>query len=377
MGNYWTECSNGNLTSTASAGLCREQPCTNLKYLSYILLIPLLILALTPPMALELDCKINSTFWLWMTFVSGFLAFLFLYQKVSAWLKLLVVWLFTSCFFSRAPYISFTMFWSVIVCAYYYAFCKKIKDFTPVKKSLQAVFFFITLLIIAQLFGKDVLLNFNSPNINVLGTIGNRMMSSSFVCILAPFLIVNPLNWIPLIIISFITWSSGAVLSIGAGLSVYAWARFKKMRLLIIVIAILAPILFAWKTGDIYQFTRAGRGPVYLKTLELSLQRPIGFGVGTYKVLFPVMCGKEIRKQQPGREWNTAHNDWLQMLFEMGFVGVILLMGWLISIVRKTKDPIKLAGLAILATNMMVHFPMRMVQCAFIILMYLAYCEGD
>lgn len=358
--------------------MSHNHPRTNLmKYLSYILLIPLLILALTPPMAMELDCRINSTFWLWMTFFSGFLAFLFLYQRVSVWLRLLVVWLFISCFFSRAPYISFTMMWSVIVCAYYYAFCKKIKDFTPVKKSLQAVFFFITLLIIVQLFGKDTLLNFNSQQINVVGTIGNRMMSSSFACILAPFLICNPLNWIALIIISFITWSSGAVLSIGAGLSVYAWARLKKLRLWIVVIAILAPIVFAWRTGDFRVFNVSGRGPVYLKTLELSLQRPIGFGVGTFKILFPVMCGQDIRKQQPGREWNTCHNDWLQMTFEIGFIGMILLLGWLVSIIRKIKDPVKLAGLVILATNMMIHFPMRLVQCAFIILMYLAYCEGE
>lgn len=274
---------------------------------------------------------------------------------------------------------SFTMFWSVIVCAYYYLLCTKIEDWTPVKKTIQAIFFFVCLLIIVQLFGKDTLLNFNQKTPQIIGTIGNKMILSSFVCILAPFLLFNPLNWVVLAIISFITWSSGAVLSIGAGVGTYAWAKFKKYRPLIIILAILAPVVFAWKTGDIDTFKgQAGRRLVWIKTAELSLKHPQGYGIGTYKMLFPVMCGQKISAQQPGREWNTAHNDWLQILFEIGFPGIILFLGWLISIVRKVNDPITLAGLAIIATNMMIHFPNRQVQCAFIMLAFLAYCsQGD
>jgi O-antigen ligase len=270
------------------------------------------------------------------------------------------------------------MFWSVITCAWYFVLCKQIKDWTPVKKAIQAIFFFIVLLIIMQLLGKDTLLNFGLKTPTILGTIGNRMILSSFACILAPFLIFSPLNWVALILVSFISWSSGAVLSIGAGLSVYVWAKFKQLRLLIVVLAILAPILFAYKTGDFRVFGVSGRGPVWVKTLELSIQHPQGYGIGTYKLLFPVLCGNEIRRQQPGKAWTTAHNDWVQILFETGFVGFILLLGWLVSIVRnvlKHKDIIALSGLAIVGTNMIVHFPGRMVQSAFILLIFLAYCE--
>ena len=274
---------------------------------------------------------------------------------------------------------SFTMFWSVIVCAYFYALCKKIEDWTPVKKTFQALFFFLTLLVIVQLLGKDTLLNFNLKTPSIIGTIGNPMIASSFVCVLAPFLILSPLNWVVLIILSFITWSSGAVLSIGAGLCVYSWARFKKLRILIVVLAILAPVLFAYKTGKVETFkSTAGRRLVWIETVNLSIKQPLGYGIGTYKVLYPIFCSKTVANEQPGREWNTCHNDWLQVLFEGGFPGLIFLVGWLVSIVRTAKNPAKLAGLAILATNMMVHFPMRMVQGALIILMYLAYCsKGD
>jgi len=362
------------------------------KWITYIALIPLVFLAVTPPMVFKLDCRVDSTFWLWATLASGFLAFLFLYQKVSVWLKLLVVWCFILCFLSKAPFMSFTMYWSLIVCAYYYALCMNVEDWTPFKKAIQAVFFLIALMVIMQLIGKDTLLNFKekSPDLfnrnltPVFGLIGNHMIASSFTSILAPFLIFTPLNWIVLIILSFISWSSGAVLSIGVGLAVYSWAIFKRFRILILILAILTPIIFAWNTGKIKIFCGiASRRLVYIKTAELCAKNPIGYGIGTYKIIFPVKCGSLIRGQQPGKAWNNTHNDWLQILFEIGIPGMIFFVGWLSSIfmnVLKNKNYIKLAGLSIIATNMIFHFPVRMCQSAFIMLAFLAYCsqkEGE
>ena len=272
---------------------------------------------------------------------------------------------------------SFTMFWSLIVCAYYYSLCRQIKDWTLIKKTLQAIFLFVVLLTIAQAFGKDTLLNFGAKSVKIFGIIGNPMIASSFTCVLAPFLLFSPLNWITLSLMAFLSGSSGAVLSVSAGVVVYAWSKVKKLRVWIVIAAILVSVSFAYKTGDISEVAfRAGRLPVYLKTIELAIKRPWGYGIGTFKLLFQVYCGDEIQREQPhGQTWIKTHNDWLQILFETGFPGFILFFGWLVSIIRKVKDPIKLAGLAILATNMMIHFPNRMVQSVFIILMFLAYCS--
>jgi O-antigen ligase len=175
---------------------------------------------------------------------------------------------------------------------------------------------------------------------------------------------------------ALISHSAGAILSICAGIATYTFVKFKRYRWGIIILAILIPITYASYTGKFQKSVIvAGRGPVWIKTAQLSLQHPFGYGVGTYKILFPHLCGEAITKQQPGREWNNSHNDWLQILFEAGFPGVILFLGWLITIVRKVSNPIKLAGLAIIATNMMIHFPNRQVQCALIMLMFLAFCS--
>lgn len=364
------------------------------KYITYLALIPLVLLALTPPMVFALDCRINSIFWLWMTFASGFFAFLFLYQKVSVWLKLLVIWCFVSCFMSSAPFISFTMFWSLIICAYYYMLCLKIEDWTPVKRCIQAIFFFVVLLIIMQLFGKDTLLNFKEKTPDILhgvvtpifGLIGNKMMSSSFMCILAPFLIYTPLNWAVLIIVLFISTSSGAVLAIWSGLGVYVWLRFKKLRLVILIAAIIIPMMFAYKTDKIKMFflkgIGGGRYQVWVDTVKLSLKRPVGYGLSTTKIIYPVICDKNFRSRKDYQPvWNTTHCDPLQILFELGFLGFILLLGWIISIVRnvlKHKNYIQLSGLVIIGMNMCFHFPMRMSQSVFIIIMFLAFCtQGE
>ncbi len=251
------------------------------------------------------------------------------------------MWCFVSCFLSRAPYISFTMFWSVIVCAYYYLLCTKIKDWSPVKKTIQAIFLFVILLVVMQLSGKDSLLNFGLTKPAIVGTIGNPMIFSSFMCILSPLLLFNPLNWVALVIMALISHSAGAILSICAGIATYTFVKFKRYRWGIIILAILIPITYASYTGKFQKSVLvAGRGPVWIKTAQLSLQHPFGYGIGTYKILFPHLCGEAITKQQPGREWNNSHNDWLQILFEAGFPGVILFWGWLITIVRKVNNPI-------------------------------------
>lgn len=240
---------------------------------------------------------------------------------------------------------------------------------------MQALFFLICALLTLQLFGRDTLLNFNMASPAVLGTIGNRMIFSSFVCVLAPFLIITPLNWIPLAISAFISSSSGAWLALAMGGATMLWLKVKRARIALVVLIFVIPILYAYKTGDIYQFTRAGRGPMWVDATKLMLKQPLGYGIGTFKVLYPIMADKKVKIQQPGREWNTAHNDFLQIPWEIGIPGTLLLCGWILSILRKLRDPIKLSGLAILTGTMTVHFPSRLCQTVLIILMYLAYCE--
>lgn len=363
------------------------------KITPYIALIPLTLLALTPPWMLKLDCEINGLTYLWTVFISGFLAFMFLYFKVNTWLKLLVLWLFVNCFISRAPYMSFAMYWSVIACVYYYVLCRQIEDFTPVKKVIQSVFFLMAFLIIMQRLGLDTLLNFNDKTPVILGTIGNYMILGSFICVLMPFVMrVSWLNWIPMALIAFISGSTGAVLSVCAGLSVILWYRAKRLCIGLIIALLCIIGVFAYKTGDFNASTlKAGRFPVWKRTVELIAKCPQGHGIGTYKLIFPTMSqdlesSKGARNVEweyentkgHGLAWRRAHNSWLQFPFEIGILGFLLFLGWIMSVVIKViknKEHLKLAGLVILGTNLLVHFPDRFAPAVPIMIMFMAFCE--
>jgi O-antigen ligase len=119
---------------------------------------------------------------------------------------------------------------------------------------------------------------------------------------------------------------------------------------------------------------------MWVDSCRLIVKQPMGYGIATAKILYPVLCSKEVRQQQPGREWNTLHNLPLQLTFETGLIGLFLFMGWVVSIVLnvlRNKNYIQLAGLAILCGTSMVHFPDRTVNCVLVMIMFLAYCSSD
>ncbi len=363
------------------------------KVLDCIILLPLVALALSPPWNTQLDCTVNSFAWLYMITIIGFLIFWLLYLKVNVWIKLLAVYVFATCFFSKAPYMSFTMLSSFTLALFYYHACTTVRNRDLFYKAAQSIFFFNCLLIIMQLFGKDVLLNFNMPAPVVLGTIANYMILGSFCMALAPFLIVNSrLNFIPLFLVAYISQSSGTLLAISAGLGVYVWMKFKKLRVLIIAVLIIMCVFMAYKESQFKVFGKQGRFPVWKRTIELSLEHPIvGHGIATYKLLFPIysqdLSSSEGNRMLPwdyhntegkGLRWSRAHNVFLQIPFEVGWVAYIIILGFIFSVVRLTLrngSATHLAGLTVLATDMLVHFPDRMVQSICLILAFLAFCE--
>jgi len=359
------------------------------KYLSYIALIPLLFLALTPPWMVRLDCTLNSFFWIYMVFTSGFLMLLFFYFKVNLCVKLFLLWAYIGCFLSAAPYLCFTMFWSLIAAAYYYLLCKQITDFEPVKKAIQTLFFFVTLLIITQSLGYDTLLNFNLKDPIILGTIGNTQILASYVCVIAPFLIFTPLNWIALILIMFVAKSAGGMIAILIGLGYYLWRKYRWGKYVAIIL-LMAALLFTWKLGKFDVFTTSGRFPVWKKTIELTVKKPVGYGMATSRLIFPVLCGDiepthgaSMEKWEyentvgQGLAWRRTHNDFLQIMFEYGFPGFFLFAGWVMYLVWKArKNIMKSTGLVILGMIMLPHFPSRMCQAVLILLMFVAFCEA-
>lgn len=69
---------------------------------------------------------------------------------------------------------------------------------------------------------------------------------------------------------------------------------------------------------------------IFRDTWGMAAAKPVyGWGLGSFPLVIPAFQGKEFRDGNTGeinRHFVDAHNDWLQFLAEIGWVGVILLL---------------------------------------------------
>lgn len=344
--------------------------------------------ALLPPWAWHLDCTLNSFLWLWVTILSIFASFLIItYTSLNVWAKLFIAWSLFGCFMSSAPYLCLTMFWSLVACAVYFILASSVKDKTTFYAVAQGILFAVIALVILQQFGKDTLLNFNMKSPVVFGTVGNRMIFGSFVMCLSPLLLrSSALNLVPLWLLAFLSQSSGPVLSMAVGTAVYAVIRWKVKAYVVIACALVA-LGVAVMQNEFKTFVTYGRGPVWEKTIELSLKKPFGYGIATYRLLFPVLApdiepnkGAGMQEWEyentkgKGLAWRRAHNTFLQILFEFGIPGAFFFIMFMISVVRGGGVE-ALSGFSIVGANALTAFPDRCINIVFVILVSLAFCH--
>lgn len=354
-------------------------------------------LAFTKPATIVIPVFINTGLWFWLMLVFGFGGVMSLYADASVWLRLLIICLFINCFTSAAPYISFIIYGTTVFCFYFYLIGCKFADFKPVLNTVQAIFFLNVILVVMQQFGKDTLFNFALDEPIWLGTMGTRTELGSMITCLAPFLVISsPLNAIPVGLMAWLSKSMGAMVSLGFGAMAYGMIRLKsRIAKAVLILAISVPIaIHMVNNGRWEDRLRSGRWPVWKRTVQLANERPwTGWGIGTYKLIFSVKAPEVAGGMMPHWNykgtsgdwvrWVRTHNCWLQILFETGWTGFILVIGfiaYLLTLFRrmhKTREiAIATAGLVVIAVDMAVHFPTRMPQTILLLVCFLAYYEA-
>lgn len=126
------------------------------------------------------------------------------------------------------------------------------------------------------------------------------------------------------------------------------------------------------------------------RSIELSNKYPWqGQGISTYRVIFPLFSADVAGGSSPSWNyeettgtwlaWRRTHNCWLQILFELGRIGFILFIGFLCSLFYRfakclKTEPVILAfsGMAILGTDMLIHFPSRLEHSVPVMICFLA-----
>lgn len=352
------------------------------------------VLAMIPTAVITVSVITNDGWWTYGVLLFGLAAFLFLYTQTPIFVKAFLVFLFLSCFASRAPYISFTCFMMMTGCAYFYNECLKVKNIDTILRVVQGLFWITAVMVGMQTLGHDKLLNFGREHATYVSTLGNPMMAGTFIVCLAPFLIMKSRAYfIPLFIIALMLKSSGTILSLAIGAVIcllVALKGNKAAQAWIIVVAIAVLTAMAIKQHDVFQFMNQDRWPAWKKSIQLSMEHPfMGHGLGTYKVIAPAMMtikdagGTADKWTYLGTTgnvlaWRQAHNFYIQALFETGFIGlsfIFMLIGLTLWWIARKKDIILLTGAVILAVNMTIHFPDRMIQTSMLLILFMALCH--
>ncbi len=277
-----------------------------------------------------------------MVVVAGFFGFCTLFLNTNIFVKAVAIGGYLNCFLSSAPFISFTSYVSLLFCCYFYILCTKIEDWKLIGNTILALIGFNLVLMTLQFVGKDSLLNFGlGRDIISHGVIGSRMQLESFLLV-----------------------------------SLVLLTAIRGINKKIAVLTLLAFCLILGIYSDpILHNPLASRLPVWKATIKLANQHYIaGFGIGTYKdVFFPLSGLHSI-------PWKTAHNDFLQILFETGRIGfafIVGVFGLLLYKLWHAGKVILFFGTILIAIDMNIHFPMRVANIVLILIAFLAYCTRE
>lgn len=389
--------------------------------LSYLTAIAIGLLCVAPPIPYDIPLLINSFSWVYLVIVAGLFGFFTLSRDVHWTFKVLMIGLFVQCFFSMMPVYSFNAYILLVATLYFFLACKKI-DFKPVLQMAEAVFWIEVVISIVQVTGHDHLMSFpRSAAYEALGvpyqelqkhvyfgTVFQQMRFASLLCILSPLLLLKSKWYVfPILFMAYLLGALGFSLAIAAGVVVYLLCEAVKrgkfgwvlgMGVFIIYGVIIFGVICVVRSfSHIRVEIVEGRVPIWLLTIKtmlldttavpmvqhkdifgISQTGPvdwkhffIGHGLDTYLQIFKFY-------KHDANPFPNAHNDWLQLPWEIGIVmtGFFwVYCGWVVKKLWEIEESILLAGLVIIAFNMFFAFPWRMTQTVLPMVAFLAYCE--
>ena len=310
-----------------------------MKIYPYIASVLIALFALIPPIIIIIPNPSFNT-WVMMIVISGFLGFLTLFLNTNIFIKILSIGGFINCFFSCVPHECFTSYVSLLACCYFYILCSKVKKWNLIYKTVLCIVIYNLFFMTMQFFGKDSLLNFSmGKNIVEHGILGSRMELESFLLICLVLLLAIKGSW--------------------------------KIMALMGLSLIIMLCIYKDSPTPILHNPLTSRIPVWLATIKLSNQHPfMGWGIGSYKFIFFPLSGLHTFP------WKQAHNDFLQILFETGYAGLVFSLTVLgVMIYKLRKNITLLIGLGLVCVDMSIHFPFRVGNTFLILICFLAYCE--
>lgn len=126
------------------------------------------------------------------------------------------------------------------------------------------------------------------------------------------------------------------------------------------------------KTEIVMGSSGSQRVSTWTKGLKLYTQHPVtGSGIGHWKIVF-------LGLKKPGKTWwKQAHNEFVQGVFEMGILFVVVMVGYFTGIVRRYHRGaiLSITAAGIVVINSCFNFPLHIAQTAVLAITWLAILE--
>lgn len=222
----------------------------------------------------------------------------------------------------------------------------------------------------------------------LFGLAGNINSASALLAFCFPaFMRRKWVYFTPLLIFGLIlTKSMGGTVALVCGLVFYFWMY--GIRFFPLTILLVGLILYGSFVDTNTSNSLNARLTVVWETLGYYTQHWVfGSGIGHFKI----QVGKTFLYPIHNLYWMTAHNEFVQGLFEMGIAFPFIVGGYFVSVYRRFMDgfPVGVAmmslrsrtailpvtALIIISANSMVHFPFHIASTAMIAVTWMAILE--
>lgn len=279
----------------------------------------------------------------------------------------------------RLSYLAFDV---ILFGLIFYYFCYAIEN-TNIIFNFICVFCFINLTFqVLQYFDINILMKPLTENWRCPGLLSNVNETSAAYAFSFPvFLRPKWIWWLPALIIGFfLAGSSGGILAAAIGAVLFILFRSNGSKTFYSILAGIIAVVVIYSIIDPPGFPTSRVEVATIGLEKVSKHWLLGAGIGHWKVLF---SRPEIiyRLTNPLR-YTYAHNEYLQMFFEMGIFFVLLVIGYAVStvlkIIRSVKtDDIVLGTCAVLiiALNSLYNFPFHVAPTAMLAIFWIALLD--
>lgn len=158
---------------------------------------------------------------------------------------------------------------------------------------------------------------------------------------------------------TFIFWGSTTPF-IAVAVIIAAWAfaiRKQIVNFRYYVYGILLSFVVGFASAGDYFFNMGNRVPVWIKVMERFYENFnlfVGTGTGSYRWLGPVMQGERVEVLL------FMHNEWLQIIFENGIIGLMLVLSLMALCLRNVyKIPHLFTAMIVMLVICWAQFPLR------------------